>query len=330
MEWDCFNNVSIDKYCATGIPSSADYSKIIAYGGQITTWGLIPSQDAVLVAPYLVILDNYGYNNDGAVPIQSALFQNASGVRTRQVDGSCDHFQIYSGQSKVYGGTPIFDSVTTDLQTVVQVSLPSAPVITSVSPPAFTGLPIGQTRLVRIIGSGFTGGSTLTFNDEVTSYPGRVPSFVSENELDYNITPGTAQANRIRDLVNAHPHASLLLNKLDLLIDTVHKFQGDERDVIIFSPVVSKGIADGAVGFLKKTDNLFNVAITRARPALIVVGDPIAAKNAGVSYLAAFSNYVEDLGKNPRQGPVRSSASSLGADYPVVAKPELALQRHFQ
>ena len=71
--------------------------------------------------------------------------------------------------------------------------------------------------------------------------------------------------NRIRDLVNAHPHANFLLNRLELLIDT--KFQGDERDVMIFSPVVSEGITDGAVNFLKKTDNLFNVAITRARAA---------------------------------------------------------------
>jgi len=117
------------------------------------------------------------------------------------------------------------------------------------------------------------------------------------------VTPFRAQANRIRDLVNAHPHASLLLNKLELLIDTVHKFQGDERDVIIFSPVVSKGIAVGAVGFLKKTDNLFNVAITRARAALIVVGDPSAAKNAGVDYLAAFANYVENLGRSTRLQP---------------------------
>ena len=78
------------------------------------------------------------------------------------------------------------------------------------------------------------------------------------------VTPFRAQANRIRDLVNAHPQAALLLAQLDLLIDTVHKFQGDERDVMIFSPVVSKNIADGALGFLKKTGNLFNVAITRA------------------------------------------------------------------
>jgi very-short-patch-repair endonuclease len=137
------------------------------------------------------------------------------------------------------------------------------------------------------------------------------------------VTPFRAQANRIRDLVNAHPHANLLLNKLDLLIDTVHKFQGDERDVIIFSPVVSKGIAVGAVGFLKKTDNLFNVAITRARAALIVVGDPSAAKNAGVDYLAAFANYVENLGRNPRHLPGSPAGVYSGPDYPQIAKPEL-------
>ena len=209
MEWDCFNGVSIDNYCNSGIPSSADYSKIIAYGGQITTWGLIPTQDAELLAPYLVILDNYGYNNDGAVPIQSALFGNASGVRTRQVDGSCDHFQIYSGQSTVNGGTPIFDSITTDLQSVVPISLPSAPAITAVSPSAFTGLPVGQTRLIRVIGSGFTGSSTFTFNDGVTSYPGRPPIFVNANELDYNITTGTNQANWTVQVVNGTQTSNL-------------------------------------------------------------------------------------------------------------------------
>ena len=137
------------------------------------------------------------------------------------------------------------------------------------------------------------------------------------------VTPFRAQANRIRDLVNAHPHASLLLNKLDLLIDTVHKFQGDERDVMMFSPVVSKGISDGAVGFLRRSDNLFNVAITRARAMLIVVGDPVAARNAGVAYLASFANYVEGLGRDPNPQPYGLGGTPTGPDYPAVAKPDL-------
>jgi very-short-patch-repair endonuclease len=137
------------------------------------------------------------------------------------------------------------------------------------------------------------------------------------------VTPFRAQANRIRDLVNGHAHANLLFSNLELLIDTVHKFQGDERDVIIFSPVVSKGIPPGAVGFLKGTGNLFNVAITRARAALIVVGDPLAAKNSGVAYLAAFAEYVENLGRNSRHKSISPLASCSGPDYPTVANPEL-------
>lgn len=79
--------------------------------------------------------------------------------------------------------------------TVSGVSSGTAPVITTVSPSTLTGLPTGQTQLIRIIGSGFTGSSTLTFNDGVTPYTGRVPSSWSANELDYNISVGTNQAS---------------------------------------------------------------------------------------------------------------------------------------
>ncbi|MEI8341239.1 MAG: DEAD/DEAH box helicase, partial [Verrucomicrobiota bacterium] len=75
------------------------------------------------------------------------------------------------------------------------------------------------------------------------------------------VTPFRAQANRIRDILHAHPHSHLLFAQGELLVDTVHRFQGDERDVMLFSTVVSNGIAEGALGFLRKTGYLFNVAI---------------------------------------------------------------------
>ena len=86
-----------------------------------------------------------------------------------------------------------------------------------------------------------------------------------------------------------------LRNHLELhnkiLIDTVHKFQGDERDVIIFSPVVSDGTKSQSLMFLKSTGNLFNVAITRARALLVTVGDKQYCKQCGVSYLEHFAEY---------------------------------------
>lgn len=99
---------------------------------------------------------------------------------------------------------------------------------------------------------------------------------------------------------------SELRNHLELhnkiLIDTVHKFQGDERDVIIFSPVVSDGTKSQSLMFLKSTGNLFNVAITRARALLVTVGDKQYCKHCGVSYLEHFAEY--SCGEN---APVESS-----------------------
>jgi hypothetical protein len=54
---------------------------------------------------------------------------------------------------------------------------------------------------------------------------------------------------------------------------TVHTFQGGERDVVIFSLVADEGMHPGAIGWIDRQLNLWNVAITRARSHLIVVGD---------------------------------------------------------
>jgi len=54
---------------------------------------------------------------------------------------------------------------------------------------------------------------------------------------------------------------------------TAHTFQGDERDIIIFSPVLSNDLKERSLGWLEKTSNLLNVAVSRARITMIVVGD---------------------------------------------------------
>jgi superfamily I DNA and/or RNA helicase len=110
------------------------------------------------------------------------------------------------------------------------------------------------------------------------------------------VTPFKAQKQRIEDIIRRHPQVNILRAQTDLFVDTVHGFQGDERDVMIFSPVVSSGMPDGATGFLRKTGNLFNVAITRARAALVVVGDHGAARASGIEHLSAFADYVATRG----------------------------------
>lgn len=135
------------------------------------------------------------------------------------------------------------------------------------------------------------------------------------------VTPFRAQAQLIQILVAQQPALANLGPRSALLVDTVHRFQGDERDVMLFSPVVSRGVTSGALGFLRSNGNLFNVAITRARGLLQVIGDRAAAASCGVDYLEQFSVYVGTL---LTQRPVveEEHMESMGPMYPSVSRPE--------
>ena len=82
------------------------------------------------------------------------------------------------------------------------------------------------------------------------------------------ITPYSAQVDQLHKLAEASP----LLEPLHRLItiNTVDAFQGQERDVIVISFVRSND--KGEVGFLADIRRT-NVAMTRARKKLIMIGD---------------------------------------------------------
>jgi very-short-patch-repair endonuclease len=136
------------------------------------------------------------------------------------------------------------------------------------------------------------------------------------------VTPFRAQANLIEELITADNGLAPVLASRNFISETAHKFQGDERDLIVFSPVLSSGMPPGAYGFLKSQGNIFNVGITRARGALIVVGDASACASGEVEYLRAFARYVAE-----RSGPPGERIVSMpdinGRCYPAVARPEL-------
>ncbi|PIL27838.1 hypothetical protein GSI_10992 [Ganoderma sinense ZZ0214-1] len=101
------------------------------------------------------------------------------------------------------------------------------------------------------------------------------------------ITPYHAQVRKIRHL--------LQLAKLsDVKVGSVEEFQGQERKVILVSTVRSSGDmlaydAKFALGFLSNARR-FNVAMTRAKALLIVVGDaPILSVDP---LWRAFMNYI--------------------------------------
>jgi hypothetical protein len=74
-------------------------------------------------------------------------------------------------------------------------------------------------------------------------------------------------------------------------VDTAHKYQGDERDVMIFSPVVSPAMPESLLSFAGKP-NLLNVALTRAREQVVVVGDGSACRSAG-GLLGKLVEYIQ-------------------------------------
>ena len=81
------------------------------------------------------------------------------------------------------------------------------------------------------------------------------------------VTPFAAHKEWLRKNIEPLGFAS------DVLIDTAYGFQGDERDVIIFSTVVARGMTGSASKWVESPPNLVNVALTRAREALYVVSD---------------------------------------------------------
>jgi len=125
-------------------------------------------------------------------------------------------------------------------------------------------------ELIRIIGNGYKGSVGV-------------------------VTPFRQQANLIREMAFKNRQVSEQLLIREFLADTVHKFQGDERDVMIFSPAYSNGIHKGSEIFLKNSGNLFNVAITRARASLLIVGDKMACQKSKVDYLSKFATYVDTM-----------------------------------
>jgi ATP-dependent RNA/DNA helicase IGHMBP2 len=95
------------------------------------------------------------------------------------------------------------------------------------------------------------------------------------------ISPYSAQVKLLREK----------LKQLDIEIDSVDGFQGREKEVVIVSLVRSN--REGEVGFLADTRRM-NVALTRARRKLIVIGDSATITSHG--FYQRMVEYFESIG----------------------------------
>lgn len=95
------------------------------------------------------------------------------------------------------------------------------------------------------------------------------------------ITPYSAQVQALREEMENDA----------VEIGSIDGFQGREKEAVIISLVRSN--SDNAIGFLKDTRRM-NVALTRARRKLIVIGD--SATISGDSFYAGLLEHIDVIG----------------------------------
>ncbi len=159
------------------------------------------------------------------------------------------------------------------------------------------GMPSPSVEFIDTAGCGFEEQQ----NEESRSYYNAEEYFVLRQHLDHLlvvlgdqkvsigiISPYRQQVVDIQDAIEKDfdhfPEA-------DIVVDTIDAFQGQERDVIYITMVRSND--RGEIGFLKDTRRM-NVAMTRAKKKLIIIGD--SATLASFQFYNSFLDYVDEHG----------------------------------
>ena len=106
------------------------------------------------------------------------------------------------------------------------------------------------------------------------------------------VTPFRGQADRIRRLAQERISPDVL-GEAGFLSATAHSFQGDERDAIVMSCVVSPDMKERNRHWIEHTRTLINVAVSRARRSLIVIGHPEIGQ-LGTPTLSSLRSYLRD------------------------------------
>ena len=107
------------------------------------------------------------------------------------------------------------------------------------------------------------------------------------------IAPFRPQVQAISEAI-ASAIPSVLADKAELRVGTVDSFQGQERDLILFSPCLGTTSAMSAVTFVQKDWRRLNVAISRARAVAHVFGDLTYARSGKVKSLQRLASIATE------------------------------------
>lgn len=114
-----------------------------------------------------------------------------------------------------------------------------------------------------------------------TKTPNEVPSVAIISPYKQQIQVLSGQLTQVPDLQSFLPA---------IAVNTVDSFQGQERDIVYIS--MTRSNAEGVIGFLSDIRRM-NVAMTRARKKLVIVGD--SATLAQFPFYADFIAYAESI-----------------------------------
>lgn len=113
---------------------------------------------------------------------------------------------------------------------------------------------------------------------------------ILEEKIDFGIiSPYKAQVQYLRSKIKAD--ASLKPYRSLFTVNTVDGFQGQERDVIFISLVRTN--EEGQIGFLNDLRRM-NVAITRARMKLVILGEAETLKHHG--FYRRLLEFIQNIG----------------------------------
>ncbi len=101
------------------------------------------------------------------------------------------------------------------------------------------------------------------------------------------ISPYRNQVHLLQELVREAPGLKAHADKIT--VNTIDSFQGQERDIVYIG--MTRSNADSRIGFLADTRRM-NVAMTRARKKLVVIGDSATLSRS--PFYAGFIAYAEE------------------------------------
>lgn len=140
-------------------------------------------------------------------------------------------------------------------------------------------------------------GTSLSNAEEAEFLLKHLSKYITEIRTQYHqanfpniavISPYKTQVYVLRDLVLQSEELKDIAHKIS--VNTIDSFQGQERDIVYIS--LTRSNNERNIGFLGDIRRM-NVAMTRAKKKLIIIGDGATISNT--QFYADFINYAEEL-----------------------------------